>query len=121
MSEKTTRYQAAIVKNHRILMLKVWDHAFSGRTFWVIPGGGCNPNESEQECVRREVREETNLDVEVGPLILDEQESSGDMLQKVKTYACTIVGGDPLPGSEPEVDTNGTRIRLISMPDEVHD
>ena len=37
------RYQAAIVEDDRILMLKVWDHAHSGHTFWLIPGGGREP------------------------------------------------------------------------------
>jgi ADP-ribose pyrophosphatase YjhB (NUDIX family) len=55
------RYQAAIVEDDRILMLKVWDHAHSGHTFWLIPGGGREPGESEEDCVKREVREETHL------------------------------------------------------------
>ena len=45
------RYQATIIQNDHVLLLKVRDHAFSGNTFWVIPGGGRLPNETEEDCV----------------------------------------------------------------------
>jgi len=35
---------------------------------WLPPGGGLEPGESLAECARREVREETGLDVRVGPV-----------------------------------------------------
>ncbi|MCP5098220.1 MAG: NUDIX hydrolase [Chloroflexi bacterium] len=103
--ETAVRYQAAIVQDDKLLMLKVWDHAFSGRTFWVIPGGGRLPNETEEACVVREAKEETNLQVKIKQLLLDEAEPLGDMYKRAKTYLCQIVAGTPQPGLEPEVDT----------------
>jgi 8-oxo-dGTP diphosphatase len=99
------RYQAAILQNDHVLMLKVWDHAFSGKTFWVIPGGAPLPGESEEECVRREVREETYLDVEVERLLSDEPDIPNGMYARAKTYLCRISRGLAQPGVEPEVDT----------------
>jgi ADP-ribose pyrophosphatase YjhB (NUDIX family) len=98
------RYQAAIIQNDHVLLLKVWDHAFSGKTFWVLPGGGRLPNETESDCMKREVRKESHLQVEVERLILDEREPTG-LYQRAKTFACRITAGDPRPGSEPEVVT----------------
>jgi ADP-ribose pyrophosphatase YjhB (NUDIX family) len=95
------RYQAAIIQNDHLLLLKVWDHACGGKTFWVLPGGGRLSDETEGDCVRRE---ETHLQVEIDRLILDEQELTG-LYGRAKTYACRITGGDLRPGSEPEVDT----------------
>jgi ADP-ribose pyrophosphatase YjhB (NUDIX family) len=103
--KRAVRYQAAIIQNDHLLLLKVWDHAFSGKTFWVIPGGGRHHNETEEACVKREVYEETHLHVEIDRLILDEPDISEGMYQRAKTYACRIIGGDLQPGSEPEVDT----------------
>ena len=39
-----------------------------GRT-WYTPGGRLKPGESLKECVAREVREETGLEVDVGDLV----------------------------------------------------
>lgn len=107
-----TRYQAAIVEDDHLLMLKVWDHAFSGKTFWVIPGGGREPGEAEEACVIREAWEETNLQVQVVRLVLEEP----DMVEPVeglvplydwtKTYLCRVEGGQAQPGLEPEIDAD---------------
>ena len=98
------RYQAAMIQNDHLLLLKVNDR-ISGQTFWVIPGGGQEANETEEACVRREVFEETHLSVEVDRLVLDEQAPCGDFYHRNKTYRCQIMGGQARPGSEPEVDT----------------
>ena len=108
MSRKT-RYQAAIVQDHQILLLKVWDHTFTGKTFWLIPGGGRLPSESEEACVKREALEETSLHVAVERLILDVADVPQDHYQRSKTYLCRIIGGNPKPGVEPEVDSDEKR------------
>ncbi|MGI9048751.1 MAG: NUDIX domain-containing protein [Rubrobacteraceae bacterium] len=36
---------------------------------WELPGGKLEPDESPEECVAREILEELNLRVEVGPLL----------------------------------------------------
>lgn len=102
--KRTTRYQAAILQNDHILLLKIVDRE-NGQMFWVIPGGGQEAGETEEACVQREVREETCLHVEVMRLILDEPGIDDGIYQRLKTYACHIVEGEPQPGCEPEVDT----------------
>ena len=99
------RYQAAVIQDDHVLLLKVWDHTFTGHVFWVVPGGGRQAKETEEACVRREVWEETHLEVEVERLILDEPDAPNGMYESNKTYACRIVGGVAQPGTEPEVDT----------------
>ena len=65
------RYQGAIVQNDRILLIKHMPLR-GGSPYWLIPGGGIEDGETEIECVRREMKEETNLVVEVIRLVLDE-------------------------------------------------
>ena len=47
-----TRYQGAIIREHQILLLKQIEHA-SGRSYWQIPGGRVEPDETEEQCVQR--------------------------------------------------------------------
>jgi len=103
--KRDIRYQAAIRSGHHLLLLKAHDQP-SGSTFWLLPGGGREDDESEEECLVREVLEETSLSVRVGRLLLDEPADPQDeTYQRLKTYACRVIAGEPHPGSEPEVDT----------------
>lgn len=101
----TARYEAAIIQNDHVLLLKVWDHTYSGKIFWLIPGGGIHPDETEENCVKREALEETHLEIEVDRLLLDEPDLPGGLYERRKTYACRIISGEPRPGAEPEIDT----------------
>jgi 8-oxo-dGTP pyrophosphatase MutT (NUDIX family) len=95
------RYQGAIIRDDHILLLKQTEHA-SGRSYWQIPGGGIEPDETEEQCVQREMLEETGLAVQVGSLLLDEPSTPGAIYQRWKTYRCAILAGEARPGCEPE-------------------
>lgn len=98
-----TRYQGAIVRDDQILLIRHTRHA-TGRSYWIMPGGGIEPGESEAACVRREMQEETCVEVAVRALILDEPAIPGGSYQRHKTYLCDILSGEPQPGYEPEVE-----------------
>jgi 8-oxo-dGTP pyrophosphatase MutT (NUDIX family) len=100
------RYQGAIIRDHHILLLKQIEHA-SGRSYWQIPGGGIEPDETEEQCVQREMLEETGLQVQIDSLLLDEPSTysthpPGAIYQRWKTYRCSILAGEAHPGCEPE-------------------
>lgn len=96
-----TRYQGAIIRDHHILLIRHQGHS-SGRNYWVLPGGGTDGDETEEECVIREMKEETNLDVEIEQLILDEATPPGGGYKRVKTFICRPIAGTASPGYEPE-------------------
>jgi len=102
-ASRTIRYQAAILRGAEILLIKHQEHA-DGRAYWVIPGGGREAGETELECVQREALEETNLEVSVEDLLLDEPplSDSDGIYQRFKTYLCRSLKGEPAPGYEPE-------------------
>jgi ADP-ribose pyrophosphatase YjhB (NUDIX family) len=100
-----TRYQGAIIRDDHLLLIKHREHA-SGRAYWVIPGGGREEGESEEECVRREMQEETNLDVHVERLLLDDAMRNSPAYHNAKTYLCGVIGGEAKPGYEPEIEAS---------------
>ena len=100
-----TRYQGFIVQDHKILLIKISQVA-AGRSYWVIPGGGLDADETEEECVMREMKEETNLEVTIERLVFDEPAPAGGVYKWRKSYICTPVSGEASPGWEPEVDVD---------------
>jgi 8-oxo-dGTP pyrophosphatase MutT (NUDIX family) len=60
------------------------------------------PGETGEECVRREMKEETNLDVQVRSLLMIEPDYPGGTYQRLKTYLCDPMKGEASPGFEPE-------------------
>ncbi|MFL5807311.1 MAG: NUDIX hydrolase [Roseiflexaceae bacterium] len=98
---RITRYQGAIIRDHHILLIKQTEHT-SGRSYWLIPGGGIELGETEEACVRREMQEETCLQIHVQYLLLDEAALPGGFYKRLKTYVCQIMDGEARPGYEPE-------------------
>ena len=98
---RSTRYQGAIIRDHHILLIKQTELA-TGRSYWLIPGGGIEPDETEENCVQREMHKETGLHVQVHSLLLDEPSSPAGIYQRRKTYLCQILDGEARPGYEPE-------------------
>jgi 8-oxo-dGTP pyrophosphatase MutT (NUDIX family) len=107
IAPRNTRYQAAILRGAEILLIKHREHA-DGRSYWVLPGGGIEAGETEIECVRREVCEETHLEVSVEALLLDEPPfyDNGGPYQRFKTYLCRSLTADASPGYEPEPEAS---------------
>lgn len=99
---RDARYQAAVVQDGKILLIQHREHK-SGRAYWLLPGGGMEAGETEEEAVRREVLEETNLEVKVECLLLDELSQSGlGGYRRYKTYLCSPMTQAAAPGYEPE-------------------
>lgn len=56
-----------LVEERKILLVKRGREPFKGE--WAIPGGRIDEDETAEECVRREMKEETGLDVEPVKLV----------------------------------------------------
>lgn len=116
-----TRYQGIIIQDHQILLIRHKRHS-TGLAYWVIPGGGIEGSESEEECVIREMKEETNLIVTVERLIFDEPSPPGGVYKWRKTFICHPVSGEASPGYEPEpeaaADYSISEVRWFDLGDE---
>lgn len=59
--------------DRKLLLVKHKDSAGRPKDFWAIPGGGLDPGESLVEGVKREIKEELNLEADVGRLLFIQQ------------------------------------------------
>jgi len=65
--------------------------------FWEFPGGKLEPGESSADCARREVLEETGVEVRVLGLIERQRHAYPDRVVEIDFHACAYDSGVPLP------------------------
>jgi ADP-ribose pyrophosphatase YjhB (NUDIX family) len=89
---------------------------------WGLPGGAQELGETIQEALIREVKEETGLDVTIGPLIDVINAIMGDEEERVRfhytllDYRCDWVNGEARPDSDVE-EVRWTRLdELEALP-----
>lgn len=63
---------------------------------WEFPGGKCEPGETHEACLRRELVEELGVEAEVGAEVLSTEHAYADRVVRLHFRACRIVG-DPVP------------------------
>ena len=97
---------AVVVRDGRALVIKRAHEPRQGE--WSLPGGLLELGESLQEAVRREIKEETSLDITVGPIIETFDRVHRDDAGKIRyhfvivDFVCWPDGGEAVAGSDAE-------------------
>ena len=86
---------AVIDPSGRILILR---HAFRRRHPWGLVSGWVNVGEAPSDAMRRELREETSLSGEVGPILVIRGDRRAPSLEVV--YLVRVSGGTFRPSAE---------------------
>jgi 8-oxo-dGTP diphosphatase len=95
---------AIIFQNGRILMAQRGKEPMKG--WWSLPGGALELGEALKDAVRREVREETGLEIEpfevfeVFERIMRDAAGAPEYHYVLIDYRCEVTGGDLKPGDD---------------------
>jgi mutator protein MutT len=107
-----------VVRDGRVLLIRRGHAPRQGQ--WSIPGGVLELGEPIHEGVRRELHEETGLEVEVGPLIdvFDRIHRDADARVRfhfvILDYLCTAPHGTAVAGTDAEAVAWVTAAELVA-------
>ncbi|MCT4371492.1 NUDIX hydrolase [Yangia mangrovi] len=85
--------RAVLLHEDRLLLVNAWPGGKSD--LWCAPGGGVEPGASLPDNLARELREETGLEVRVGPpCLVNEFHDPGSGFHQVEIFfRCRLVSG----------------------------
>lgn len=95
---------AVVVSDEKVLLVKRGQQPLAGQ--WSLPGGAVEVGETLEACLLRELREETGLEVEVGPVVEVFDRITHDAAGRVEyhfvlvDYLCWPVAGHLHPSSD---------------------
>ena len=82
-----------IIDNNKILIAqRGLNEKLAGK--WEFPGGKVELGETQQECLKREIKEELELNIEVGEYLGESIYTYPNAKIKLIAYFATIVDGD---------------------------
>jgi mutator protein MutT len=89
-----------IERDGRILVTRRLEHThLSG--LWEFPGGKCDAGETHEACLARELREELNVDAEIGAEILTTEHAYPEKTVRLHFRWCAVQGEpEPMLGQE---------------------
>jgi len=104
---------AIIVQAGRVLLVRRRHEPLAGR--WSLPGGGVELGETLVEAIAREVREETGLDVTVGPVVEVLERISRDFEGRV-AYHYVLVDYlcEPQADAMPRAGSDAADVALVA-------
>lgn len=119
--------KAVIIEDGRVLLTRNHKPAEEDKEYWLLPGGGQRHGEDLHTTVRREVLEETGLEIEVGELVavrdyIGAHHELAEVSEKLHNehalelmFRCTIVGG--FLGNGHEADSGQLEVAWVPLAD----
>jgi 8-oxo-dGTP diphosphatase len=98
---KRNRVAALVVKGDTILLVL---HKKGNKEYYLLPGGGVEQGEFEEEALKRELLEEAGLSITAGKMVFETESFSPDKTRHIiqKVYLCKA-NGEIGPSKDPRV------------------
>ena len=103
---------AVIARGDRVLLARRPDHVHLGGR-WEFPGGKCEPGETHDACLRRELDEELGVDARIGEELLVTEHAYPERVVRLHFRRCAF-DGDPVARLGQELKW-ATRAELSSL------
>jgi len=92
---------AAVIERDRRFLVTRRQPGVHLAGMWEFPGGKIGPEESHSAALKREIREELEVDIEVGELMYETTHAYPDRTVVLYFYRCRLLGWPrPLLGQE---------------------
>jgi 8-oxo-dGTP diphosphatase len=95
--KKNIRVVAALIRRDGQVLLTQRKPGRHLGLSWEFPGGKVEAGETDDEALRRELREELGVTVTVGSRCFETRHSYGAREMHLLVYRCRLVEGDPKP------------------------
>lgn len=115
---RPVRYVGAIMLDEEGRLLLALRGRPPGAGRWSLPGGPVQPDESDRAAVRRQVQQQTGLQVVVGPRVGRVAWPAADVTSwyDITAYRCTVIGGTLQPGGDADQVQWVAASQLPAMP-----
>jgi mutator protein MutT len=87
---------AAVVRRDDTFLVTRRPRGVHLENLWEFPGGKCEPGETHEHCLRREIEEELGVDARVGRKILEVSHAYADRTVELHFFECDLAG-EPTP------------------------
>lgn len=100
------------IKEDKLLLVR-HSHTLGNEAFWAPPGGGLTYGESVQDCLKREMQEETGLEVEVGRFLFVNEFLQPPLHAVELFFEVNVKGGSITTGTDPEMEAGQQLIEQV--------
>ena len=104
---------AIVIHDGRLLMVRRANDPSRG--LWTVPGGRVNPGEYLAEAARREVAEETGVEVEVGELLGVLEVIGDEWHYVIHDYLATVTGDPTVTAADDAEEARWVPLKEVSL------
>lgn len=100
---KTIPVAAAVIEINGKILIARRNNSLCGNPGWEFPGGKVELNETFQQCLAREIKEEFNVEIKVGDFIAESIHKTKNKIIRLHAFKAVILSGIITPAEHEEI------------------